>query len=203
MDVVSGAVAGMGVSWGVLRLSHPGEDTCGDAFTVVESDEGLLIGVADGLGHGPKAAEAAQVAMAQLRSAPGLDLSEQLRGSDAALRRLRGAALTLVLVRSRTDRLTWTGVGNVEALLLGAAGERRYVPLRGGIVGHQMTRPRVADEVIPGGAWLLIWTDGVDPAVAQLTPGTESPEHWLRRVPVELLERGDDALLFAARLDRS
>ena len=46
----------------MLRLPKPGEQVCGDAWAAAEEGSRLLFLVADGLGHGPQAAEAARAA---------------------------------------------------------------------------------------------------------------------------------------------
>jgi anti-sigma regulatory factor (Ser/Thr protein kinase) len=44
--------------WGAVNIPKPGEEVCGDAWSIADSPEGLTLLVADGLGHGPQAAAA-------------------------------------------------------------------------------------------------------------------------------------------------
>ena len=60
--VSSESAGGVSVSYAV-RQAAPGETVCGDAWAVVQDDHRAAIIVADGLGHGPLAAEASQAAV--------------------------------------------------------------------------------------------------------------------------------------------
>jgi len=56
------AVASPFLEWGVAAAFHPGEATSGDLHVVCSLPAGTLLAVMDGLGHGPEAARAAELA---------------------------------------------------------------------------------------------------------------------------------------------
>src|SRR4051812_27934099 len=99
----------------VATRTYPGETVSGDAWTVEWSGPVWRLALVDGLGHGPLAAEAAQAALACLRARPDLDPMAALAACHGALRGTRGAALSIATVDTARQRLTFVGVGNVEA----------------------------------------------------------------------------------------
>ena len=64
--------------FGAVSVPVFGEDVCGDAWAIDESDGRITILVADGLGHGPHAAEAAQEAVRIFAETSTLDPAERL-----------------------------------------------------------------------------------------------------------------------------
>src|SRR4030095_4593100 len=45
--------------WGAISVPKPGEEVCGDSWSVVDAKSARTVIVVDGLGHGPDASEAA------------------------------------------------------------------------------------------------------------------------------------------------
>ena len=83
------------VEAGVVRIPAPGEHVCGDNWSLVPRDGRWLLLVADGLGHGPQAMEAADAAVSVLAAAPDGPPSRLLERMHQALRVTRGAAAAL------------------------------------------------------------------------------------------------------------
>jgi negative regulator of sigma-B (phosphoserine phosphatase) len=73
----------------------------------------LLLFVADGLGHGPEAREAADRAVRSVRQGEDLASVELLRAADAALVRSRGAVMAVVRIDEAGAAIDFAGVGNV------------------------------------------------------------------------------------------
>ena len=84
------------VQYGGVAVPMRGERICGDAWSVaLSADGGAVVMVADGLGHGPQAAEASAEAVRVFRQhahLPDADLMDYLHG---ALRPTRGAAVAV------------------------------------------------------------------------------------------------------------
>ena len=51
------------VEWGIAGRQMPGQALSGDLYLVKPLENGVLVAVADGLGHGQPAAEAASLAL--------------------------------------------------------------------------------------------------------------------------------------------
>src|SRR5437016_1446249 len=110
-----------GLAWRAL----PGQDVCGDLYLIQPIDDGVLLAVVDGLGHGNEAVSAANTAVAILKQHADEPLITLVRRCHEALTKTRGAVLTVAQLRSPDDRLTWLGVGNVEAALLRAGNQTK------------------------------------------------------------------------------
>jgi len=151
---------------------------CGDAFAWNVTAEKATLLVADGLGHGSLAREAADRAIASFLDAPSLAPDQVLRRCHAALGRTRGAAIAVVEVDPRHMRLSFCGVGNVRL---------KDVPHRGGrgmslpgIVGMRLPPLRVFESRIHADDVLLLHTDGVpsdfDPSSIRDLPFADLPQ---------------------------
>ena len=127
----------------------PGATVSGDLDVVVGLEGSTLVGVIDGLGHGPEAQVAADVAAGTIRRCAEEPLDELMRSCHQAMIGTRGAAITLLGVADG-GRLDWLAVGNVEAAVLrggrtttGAIETVYHFP---GIVGDRL--PRGSDDAL-------------------------------------------------------
>jgi serine phosphatase RsbU (regulator of sigma subunit) len=136
-------------------------DYSGDAWAWVRSADRLTLMLADGLGHGPKAAHASTTAVAALREAAGLPPGEVLRRLDTALSGTRGAAVAVAQVDTRAGRLRFAGVGNVGARLC-QDGTWRHLTSRPGIIGvHRHATVREEETGWGPGRLLILHSDGL------------------------------------------
>ena len=122
-----------------LSLNKKGEFACGDDWGVRFEDGGAVILVADGLGHGQIAADAAREAVAAFGTAPALAPLDVLDRVHRALAHTRGAAVAVARVEQRTGRLTYAGVGNISGTVESDGPQRHLVSLHG-TAGHQIRR---------------------------------------------------------------
>src|SRR5581483_3738352 len=101
-----------------MAVPYPGERVCGDAWASHELGERTLIMIADGLGHGWAAAEAAQEAIATFRARLDSSPDEILSYVHDALRKTRGAVAGIAEIRPGERKMTFAGIGNIGAVLL-------------------------------------------------------------------------------------
>src|SRR5215469_16350259 len=80
---------------GVVERALPGETVSGDRYVMHPLTDGVLIAVVDGLGHGVEAAMAAEVATATLEAYSHEPVISLLERCHSALRRTRGAAISV------------------------------------------------------------------------------------------------------------
>ncbi len=85
---------------GAVNVSKRGQEVCGDAWGVEQTDRSTTLLVADGLGHGYEASLASAEAVRTLRGHPALAPKELIELSHKALRSSRGAAVAV----ARIDR---------------------------------------------------------------------------------------------------
>lgn len=157
-----GARAGHAV--GAVNVPCPGEAVCGDSWTVEQSGDSLFALVADGLGHGERAAEAADEAarvFAARRAGGGLpDLMGRI---DDALRKTRGAAIGLAEIDRARRLIRYVGVGNIAGSIVTAnahARSRSVVSLNG-TVGGGVRKVQEFTYPCENGALLVLHSDGL------------------------------------------
>ena len=202
MAALNGAAPGPKrlVEWAVSAAAFPGQLRSGDLHYVKDLQRRVILALADGLGHGDEAAIAAALAVAALDQSPDQPIAALLLRCHEALKKTRGAALSLASFDADQGALTWLGVGNVAGVLLRADGARREdLITRGGVVGFQLPPLRSATISITGGDTLILATDGVRSGFAEDVPLAGSPQ----RIAQEILDRHcrgtDDALVLVGR----
>jgi anti-sigma regulatory factor (Ser/Thr protein kinase) len=124
-----------GLRVGAVCLPVSGEVVCGDAWAVAQDAGRALVLVADGLGHGPSAAAAAQEAVRVFRDNAGGAPAEILQAIHLALRSTRGAAAAVAAVDLAGGTLAYAGVGNISGMILEPQGGRSLVS-HNGTLGH-------------------------------------------------------------------
>ena len=191
------------VDWGVASRTMPGEQVCGDVHLFKPLPQGLLLAVVDGLGHGAEAAAAAVIALGELDRHAGEPLSVIFRHCHKALDRSRGVVMTAAWLEPDENRLTWLGVGNVEAMLL-RAGRAPHIPvaravLRSGIVGYQLPRFQASTTSIAPGDLLAFATDGIDFGFSEVVVAGGQPQRLADQVLERYFKGTDDALVLVAK----
>jgi Stage II sporulation protein E (SpoIIE) len=116
--------------------------------------------VADGLGHGPLAAQASLDAVRVFREHATRGPGEILERVHPALRATRGAAIGIAEVDFSGRSLRFAGVGNIAATIF-ANGTSRSTVSQNGTVGHTMRRIQEFDYPFPSGALLVMHSDGL------------------------------------------
>lgn len=161
------------------------------------------MGVIDGLGHGLEAAAAAREAARVLEARPAEPIVDLFEACHEALRGTRGAVMSLASIDSSGSRMSWIGVGNVEAVLLradpAAAPARETIPLRGGIVGYQLPSLHPAKLALSRGDTLLLATDGIRGGFGEGVHTARGPREIAEEILARHARGNDDALVLAVR----
>jgi negative regulator of sigma-B (phosphoserine phosphatase) len=207
MDDMSAPVGGVrrtgAIEWGVATKAMAGEADSGDLEVVESYAGGVLVGAVDGLGHGHEAAEVARLAASTLVGHASEPVASLVRRCHSALLETRGAVMSLASFNSADSTITWTGVGNVIAVLLRVGptdyARRESLLLRGGVVGFQL--PALSEHVlaVAPGDTLLLATDGVRPDFAEGLVLGPPPQELAERILAQHLKGGDDALVLVAQ----
>lgn len=146
---------------GVVHQAKPGETICGDQWTVRWFADGWTCAMADGLGHGISAAAAAQPAIAAVQQAQGKrSTRDLLRAAHEATKATRGAAFAVAVLDTQTNRVQFSGVGNISAMVLNGA-ERRHLVSHNGILGHACRTVTECSQPWHKHAVLLLHSDGI------------------------------------------
>src|SRR5215471_16432304 len=88
---------------GVVCVPHPDETVCGDAWMVAQQAKRCLVLVADGLGHGPAAADAAHAVVQACQQHRSRTPEELLAAAHVAAQGTRGAAVGLAEIDTATQ----------------------------------------------------------------------------------------------------
>ena len=215
------------IDWAVASRALSGEAVCGDLHLIKPIPDGVLLAVADGLGHGDEATVAARTALAILEEHSEEPLEALVTRCHDALRKTRGAVMTVATLNSFSfeGRLAWLGVGNVEAVLLRAGDQTKTslecvrlrksgdtemfkrlgkalserVVLRSGIVGYRLPELRTSTQAIQPGDLLLFVTDGISAGFTGDLPPGDPPQQLADLILERHFKGTDDALVLVVR----
>jgi len=190
------------VEWGVAERQKQGESVSGDLHLVKPLETGVLLAVADGLGHGEAAKEAARLAMNVVEEHSHKSLVEILENCNRQLYGTRGVVMSLAVLNAFDNSMEWLGVGNVEGVLVRSAPDGKpgteSLLLACGVVGGQLPPLRTATLGMTSGDTLVFATDGIqrgfESNMGLIKRPQETAQHILERDGLET----DDALVLVA-----
>jgi anti-sigma regulatory factor (Ser/Thr protein kinase) len=98
-------------AFGAVSVAKFGEDVCGDAWAIDVNGAITTLFLADGLGHGPSAAEAAVEAVRLFRRFRGHQVPTLLDYIHGGMRSTRGAAISMARFDPLLHQVTFGGIG--------------------------------------------------------------------------------------------
>ena len=147
--------------FGAVSLPKLGEQVCGDAWRVQRDSEGrAIVIVADGLGHGPLAAEAAHEAVRLFHTHKEQAPAEILAIIHAGLRATRGAAVSIARIDTARSVVQFAGLGNVAGTVI-FGGASRGMVAQNGTAGHVARRIQEFTYEFAGQSLVLLCSDGL------------------------------------------
>lgn len=149
-----------GYSVAGLGLPAPGEHVSGDGWGLRIKDGRPLLLMADGLGHGPQAAEASDLALDLFQRSTLNEPAAMLEDAHATLRSTRGAAVAIVAIEPTLDRLVFAGAGNITGRLISGISDRSLIS-QPGTLGVQIRRLQDMVHDWPDHAILVLFSDGI------------------------------------------
>ena len=156
------AVAAEQFQVGAVSVALRGEPVCGDSWWFSELPRGTArLIVADGLGHGLLASQAATEATRlgiQHPTETSVDLMDRIH---AALRPTRGAAVAIADVDSGRGVVRYTGIGNISGSIISSTGAVQHLVSHPGTAGHEVRK--ITEFTYPwhAGSLLLLHSDGL------------------------------------------
>ena len=146
---------------GVVRAAKRGEVECGDDWSFVIDENGrAMLTVADGLGHGASAADAARRAVEIAADNAAEPAGMVVARVHAGLRSTRGAALAAAELAVSAVSVRFAGLGNISASIVSPRDSRSLVS-HNGIAGHEMRKIQEFAYEWPPDALLVMHSDGV------------------------------------------
>lgn len=189
---------------GAVSVPLKGETVSGDGYVALPGRSRSLYLVVDGLGHGAGASEAAVEAIAVAREAAASTATEMITRAHDALKKTRGAAMSVAIVDHQRGTLTYAGVGNVSAVIV--TGETtRNLTSQNGTLGAVLPRmPQEFTYPIERNSLLIMFSDGlVTRTTVSSYPGIQGrhPALIAGLLYRDFSRRRDDATVLVARME--
>jgi anti-sigma regulatory factor (Ser/Thr protein kinase) len=187
---------------GIYGRPFPEEPASGDDAAFVRDDDGLLLALADGLGHGRQAREASSRAVETAVARRNLSFRGMLESGHEALAGTRGSVIALARVLEEGSALETACVGNVTVHLYGFDRNRRFTgsPFVLGLRGA--LRWSAEREALARGDVVVLFTDGLVASTdieGELDLLREHPIVIAHQLAVRFGRSTDDALVVVAR----
>ena len=144
--------------YGAVCVTMPGEVECGDAWQVASNGHEIALIVADGLGHGSFAAQAARAAVDAFTQSPFLPPHETLTLAGTAMASTRGGAVACA--RLNGAALSYSGMGNISGALVTREKSQGLLS-HSGTLGMAGRRPQQFEYVRPPGSLVVMHSDGI------------------------------------------
>ncbi|TFY91228.1 ATP-binding protein [Pseudomonas kairouanensis] len=148
------------IRYGVSQHSLHNDPHCGDAWHLAIEPGRFSVLVADGLGHGELAEQAAKAGEQVFAQAAFVDATVLMNDMHVAMGGTRGGAIAVAQYDAVADNLRFTGVGNIGASLIGPD-KSRGLASHPGIVGVQFRKAHPFDYPQVAGQLLIMYSDGL------------------------------------------
>lgn len=186
------------ISYATLPIIN--EVVCGDKCGWWDTPEAIIIAVADGLGHGPEAALAAEIAMACIESSLGDSLEQLFLHCNTHLQSTRGVALTIASINKANGLTRLASVGNIRAILLkNNTGNKDYrFGSTRGIVGGGYAQLNPEEFMTNPGDVLVLFSDGLNEFTdirKALIENHNQNNNYAKLLLDKLADRADDAAI--------
>jgi len=145
--------------WAALSTAAANEHICGDAWRIAERDGVVAVMVADGLGHGPLAAEAALAAATAFEAHAFDDPAVFFEHAQSASAAGRGAAVAAGQILP-SGVVKYAAIGNISGSIVSGT-ESRGLVSHNGIVGMPGRKAQTLEYRCPAGAMLIMHSDGL------------------------------------------
>ncbi|MHC0062297.1 ATP-binding SpoIIE family protein phosphatase [Nostoc sp. UIC 10890] len=145
---------------GAICLPKQGEEVSGDTWvSEVDCCRSLLL-IADGLGHGPAAASAADAAVRIFQEHHHRSPGAIIEAAHAALRSTRGAVLAIAEIDFEQQSVRFAGIGNIAASIFSFT-EHRHLLSHNGTVGHEISKIQEFSYPWYANGVLIMHSDGL------------------------------------------
>ena len=212
------------LEFGVATRPYPGMEVNGDAFVIKRWESHALVGVIDGLGHGPLAYRASETARQYVETHYDLPLDMLFRGVAQTCHSTRGVVMALArfdfgypladfqlkepqLPGSIPEagisgfKLSFASIGNIEVRVLSATKPMNFM-VRRGVLGGSAPNAVVTEHAWNPADLLLLHSDGLRTHwVWQDFPDLQvlSAEQVARQLLNALAKEEDDATLLVVK----
>ena len=146
---------------GGISVPKHGEPVSGDEWGFFEFAGGCRLIVADGLGHGLLAADAARLAVPFAADTTGETGAKLMERIHHALRPTRGSAVAMAELDTERGLLHYTGIGNVSGMVITPSGAVQHLVSHPGTAGHEVHKIATFHYPWRRGSILIMHSDGL------------------------------------------
>jgi len=144
----------------VISAPIAGESVCGDGWMAKVDMRRSIYLMADGLGHGPFAHEAAQEAVRVFNDTADRQPEFILREIHRALAKTRGAAVSVAEILHGENTLNYAGVGNISSVVYCGSKTKSLVSMNG-TAGHSVAKFQQFSHPWEKNSILIMHSDGL------------------------------------------
>jgi len=145
---------------GITTRAVAGEPVCGDTWGVRHAGRWTMLMVADGLGHGVLASEAATAALTAFHRSKDDSTVGVAKAMHGALRGTRGAAIAVARVEFEAGVVQFTGLGNIAGVVISQEGTHNMIS-HYGTAGHEAPHVREFQYPWTKNSVIVMHSDGV------------------------------------------
>ena len=165
------------------------------------SEHQIRLCLSDGLGHGEDAKHASDRAIDWVANNLETSFDQIFTGLNPELEDTRGAAIACADICLKENRVTFAGIGNIQAALVDA--RIHHLGSNNGIVGTDNALPSFETRVMRKDDFLVLWSDGL-PALLDLVPFRRQRGTVLQSLATRLVNEhallSDDASILMLRI---
>ncbi len=137
-----------------------GERVSGDGLFYHEDDNGIILSVSDGLGHGDQAHDVSTQISAFLDHHHHHDIGLLITQVHKHISPSIGAAMGIAYINFNDHTVSFCGIGNVGGYLLGSR-EKSFVCKDGMVGANNMRKPLLQSEALSRGDKVVLASDGI------------------------------------------
>ncbi|NEU31462.1 SpoIIE family protein phosphatase [bacterium LRH843] len=97
----------------ILQRTKPGNSACGDAHTVIHTDNYTVCAVVDGLGSGEGARQSATAIIETIQACHHEPVKQIVEACNQKMYHMRGAVMTIIKINYSNRKVCYCNVGNV------------------------------------------------------------------------------------------
>ena len=184
----------------IYNQAKHGNSESGDTYFVHNEEDYCIFSIADGLGSGPVARQAAEVVPKVLKNHKNESLGELLGQCNQLMVSKRGATAAVVRVNFKERIMEFSSVGNVRLYILQDGDKMVYpLPVRGYLSGKPQKIKTVEYDYCPGDLFFM-HSDGVALKSPNLLLKESSGADEIYEKALQSVEERDDATFIAGSL---
>ncbi len=197
---------GSRIDWAAAQASKMAGSVCGDGYLLRRAGNRLMVALADGVGSGPGAQDAANACLEALATVSVGDIAELFEAAHDRIRGTRGAALAVALIDPDRAAVEWAALGDVEGVLCALLpGGEDTVPIlqKGGTLGVHFPGVLSQTQPFPPDHALILASDGVSRRFRDALPTAGMPpQEWVASCLATFGKDHDDRTVLAVSHQR-